>query len=226
MDIDVITLFPEGFESYFGSSIMRRARLKEKIRIHLHNLRDYTEDKHRRVDDYPYGGDAGMVLMVEPIYRCIKALQEQHPYDRVIYFSPDAPKLNQSMCNELSLSKRLLLLCGHYKGVDQRVRDQLITQEISVGDYVLSGGELPAMILCDALARLLPGVLGDVSSALTDSFQDGLLSPPVYTRPKTFKGWSVPEVLLSGHRKKIEDWQSETALERTRKYRPELLDDK
>lgn len=223
MQVDIITLFPGAFESYINSSILLRAREKGGIQINLHNLREYTINKYKQVDDYPYGGEAGMVLKVEPIYRCIKNLKSSQTYDEVIYLSPDGEKLTQSICNELSLKKNLLLLCGHYKGVDHRVRQHLITREISVGDYVLSGGELPAMILCDAVARLIPGVLGDACSALNDSFQNGLIAPAIYTRPQNFMGWEVPKVLLSGHEKKIQTWREQSALEQTKKKRPDLL---
>ncbi|MGB0376493.1 MAG: tRNA (guanosine(37)-N1)-methyltransferase TrmD [Flavobacteriaceae bacterium] len=224
MRIDIITLFPELLESPFQVSIMKRALENGKAEVHFHNPRDYSVNRYKQVDDYPFGGGAGMVMMVEPIDKCITQLKSERPYDEVIYLTPDGSVLNQNMANQLSLCENLILLCGHYKGVDQRVRDHLITMEISIGDFVLSGGELAAAILCDSIVRLLPGVLGDESSALTDSFQDGLLAPPVYTRPADYKGWKVPEILTSGNTPKIEDWREHKALERTQNLRPDLLD--
>lgn len=223
MRIDIITLFPELLESPFQVSIMKRALENGKAEVHFHNPRDYSVNRYKQVDDYPFGGGAGMVMMVEPIDKCITQLKSERPYDEVIYLTPDGSVLNQNMANQLSLCENLILLCGHYKGVDQRVRDHLITMEISIGDFVLSGGELAAAILCDSIVRLLPGVLGDESSALTDSFQDGLLAPPVYTRPADYKGWKVPEILTSGNTPKIEAWREEKALERTQRMRPDLL---
>ncbi len=223
MRIDIITLFPGMFEGPFGQSIVKRAREKGFLELHLHDLREFTSDKYRSVDDYPYGGGAGMVMMVEPIARCIEFLKEQRPYDEVIYLSPDGYLLNQGVANELSVKTNLILLCGHYKGIDERVREHFITREISIGNYVLSGGELAAAVMVDAIVRLIPGVLGDETSALTDSFQDDLISPPVYTRPAEFRGWKVPEVLLSGHEKNIREWRLQQAIERTRNRRPELL---
>ncbi len=223
MRIDILTLFPEMLQGPFSQSIIKRAVEKQLAEIHLHDIRDFAADKHRRVDDYPFGGDAGMVMMIEPVDRCISYLCDQRQYDELIYMSPDGQLLDQPMANKLSSGRNLLILCGHYKGVDERIREHLITMEISVGDYVLSGGELPAAILCDALIRLIPGVLGDETSALSDSFQDNLLSPPVYTRPADYKGWKVPEILLSGHDRKISEWQLEQSVERTRQRRPKLL---
>jgi tRNA (guanine37-N1)-methyltransferase len=223
MRIDIITVLPELLKSPFEASIMKRAIEKGLVSVHFHNLRDYTTLSYNQVDDYQYGGGAGMVLMIEPIDACISALKAERSYDEVIYLTPDGETLNQRIANQLSLKGNIIMLCGHYKGVDQRVRDLFITREISVGDYVLSGGELGAAILCDALIRLLPGVLNDETSALTDSFQDNLLAPPVYTRPAEYKGLTVPEVLLSGHAGKIEAWREEQALARTQERRPDLL---
>ncbi len=223
MRIDIITVLPELLQSPFQHSIIKRAQEKGLVEIHLHNLRDYANNKYRQVDDYQFGGGAGMVLQIEPIDKCITALQKERTYDEIIYVTPDAPVLNQSTANTLSLKENIIILTGHYKGVDQRVRDRFITREISIGDYVISGGELAAAVICDSIIRLIPGVLGDETSALTDSFQDGLLSPPVYTRPAVYKGMAVPEILLSGNFPKIEVWRHEKALERTRKIRPDLL---
>lgn len=223
MRIDIISAVPELLESPLSHSIVGRAVRKGIADIQVHNLREYGIGPRRNVDDYNYGGDAGMVLMVEPIYRMISALRAERDYDEVIYMSPDGETLTQGMANELSLKGNLILLCGHYKGVDQRVRDHLITREISVGDYVVSGGELPAALLADAIVRLLPGALTDETSALSDSFQDGLLSPPSYTRPAEFNGWKVPDVLLSGNPKLIREWQDAQAAERTKRLRPELI---
>ncbi len=226
MRIDIISAVPELLESPLNHSIVQRAKDKGLVEIHVHNLRDYALNKYGQIDDYPYGGGAGMVLRIEPIDRVIGELKSQRVYDEVIFMTPDAPVLTQPTLNDLSLKENIIILAGHYKGVDQRVRDTLITREISIGDYVLSGGELPAAILCDGIVRLIPGVLGDEMSALTDSFQDGLLSPPVYTRPAEYKGLKVPPVLTSGNFGKIEEWRYQQALELTRKYRPELLDKK
>lgn len=223
MRIDIITVLPELLRSPFGASILKRAIDKGLVQVHLHNLRDYTSNTYKQVDDYQYGGGAGMVLMIEPIDRCISQLKSERKYDEVIYMTPDGETLNQKMANSLSLQKNIIVLCGHYKGVDQRVRDSLITREISVGDYVLSGGELGAAILCDAVIRLIPGVLNDGTSALTDTFQDNLLAPPVYTRPAEYKGLSVPDILLNGDFPNIEKWREEQAFERTKKIRPDLL---
>ena len=199
--------------------------LREVVEIHLHNLRDYTTDKHRRVDDYPFGGFAGMVMQCQPIDACISALKAERDYDEIIFTSPDGEQFDQPMANELSLKKNIIILCGHYKGIDYRIREHLITKEISVGDYVLTGGEMPAAIIADAIVRLIPGAIGDEQSALSDSFQDNLLAPPVYTRPAEYKGWRVPDVLLSGHQARIDDWKHEMALKRTRELRPDLLDE-
>lgn len=223
MRIDIITVLPEIFESPLGHSIVKRAQNKGLVEIHIHNLRDYTTDKHRTVDDYAFGPDAGMVMKIEPIFKVINKLKAEREYDEVIYTSPDGQKLTQPIANELSIKNNIIILCGHYKGIDHRVREHLITREISIGDYVLSGGELAAAIIVDSVIRLIPGVLSDETSALTDSFQDNLLAPPVYTRPAEFNGWKVPEVLTSGNFKKIEEWQLNQALERTKLLRPELL---
>ncbi len=223
MRIDIITLFPELLASPFEVSIIKRAIDNGKASVHFHHLRDYAINKQKQVDDYPFGGGAGMVLRIEPIERCISDLKKQRTYDDVVYLTPDGTKLDQSIANQFSLKNNLILLCGHYKGVDQRVRDHLITKEISIGDYVLSGGELAAAVFCDSIIRLLPGVLGDESSALTDSFQDGLLAAPIYTRPASYNGWDVPEILTSGNTPKIEQWREEKALERTQKQRPDIL---
>ncbi|KAB7530976.1 tRNA (guanosine(37)-N1)-methyltransferase TrmD [Flagellimonas olearia] len=223
MRIDIITVLPELLESPFEASILKRAQEKGLVEVHLHNLREYTTGNYRQVDDYQFGGGAGMVLMIEPIDKCITQLKSEREYDEIIYMTPDGHTLNQRMANEISLKKNLIILCGHYKGVDQRVRDMFVTREISVGDYVLSGGELGAAILCDAVIRLLPGVLNDETSALTDTFQDNLLAPPVYTRPAEYKGKKVPEILLSGDLPKIEKWREEQAFERTTQRRPDLL---
>ncbi len=223
MRIDILTCLPKLLESPFRESILKRAQDKQLVTVGIHDLREYTTDPHRTTDDYAFGGGAGMVMMVEPIHRCIQALRSQRPYDEVIYMSPDGELLTQSLANQLSLKQNLILLCGHYKGVDERVREHLVTREISIGDYVLSGGELAAAVLSDAVIRLLPGVLSDESSALTDSFQDGLVAPAVYTRPADYQGWKVPPVLLSGNPSKIEDWRHENSLERTQKRRPGLI---
>jgi len=225
MRIDIITKLPKLLEGPFSDSILKRAQQKGLVTVAVHDLRAYSTNKHRSTDDYAFGGGAGMVMMVEPIDRCLTALRAERSYDEVIYMSPDGELLTQSIANELSLKQNLILLCGHYKGVDERVRQHLITREISIGDYVLSGGELAAAVVADAVIRLLPGVLNDETSALTDSFQDGLVAPPVYTRPAEYKGWSVPEVLLSGNPARIEEWKQEQAVERTRKRRPNLLND-
>jgi tRNA (guanine37-N1)-methyltransferase len=225
MRIDIITVVPDLLKSPFEASILKRAIEKGLVEIHFHNLRDYTTSSYKQIDDYQYGGGAGMVMMVEPIDKCISKLKQERDYDDVIYLTPDGEVLNQGMANHLSLKGNLIMLCGHYKGVDQRVRDLFITKEISIGDYVLSGGELAAAVLCDSIIRLIPGVLGNETSALTDAFQDNLLSPPIYTRPSTYKGLKVPEVLLSGHQQKIDDWRDEKALQRTKDRRPDLLED-
>jgi tRNA (guanine37-N1)-methyltransferase len=223
MRIDILTLFPELLKSPFEASILKRALQSGKALVHFHNLREYSRHKQKQVDDYPFGGGAGMVMMLEPIDRCIQKLQNERHYDGVIYLTPDGDKLNQQNANHFSTLENIILLCGHYKGVDQRVRDHLITHEISIGDFVLSGGELAAAVFCDSIIRLIPGVLGDESSALTDTFQDGLLAPPIYTRPANYNGWEVPEILTSGNTPKIESWREEKALKRTKKLRPDLL---
>lgn len=225
MRIDIITLLPELLQSPLNCSIVKRAQDKKLVEIFVHDLRDYSSDKrHRRVDDYPFGGGAGMVMQIEPIFKLIEQLKSERTYDEIIYTSPDGERFSQQTANNLSLSENLIILCGHYKGVDQRVRDYLITKEYSIGDYVLTGGEMPAAIMTDAIVRLLPGAIGDEQSALSDSFQDNLLAPPEYTRPAEFNGWRVPDVLLSGHEAKIEEWRLEQALERTKLLRPDLLD--
>lgn len=223
MRIDIITCLPKLLESPFSDSILKRAIAKGLVTVNVIDLRIYSTDKHKSVDDYAYGGGAGMVMMIEPIDRCLTELKSEQQYDEVIYMSPDGKSLSQSIANELSLKKNLIILCGHYKGVDERVREHLITREISIGDYVLSGGELAAAVVADSVIRLLPGVLSDETSALSDSFQDGLIAPPVYTRPAEYKGWKVPDVLLSGHEAKIEEWRHERTLERTKQRRPGML---
>ncbi|QLG43878.1 tRNA (guanosine(37)-N1)-methyltransferase TrmD [Costertonia aggregata] len=223
MRIDIITVLPELLKSPFEASILKRAIEKGIVEIHFHNLRDYTDKTYNQVDDYQFGGGAGMVLMIEPIDKCITSLKTQREYDEVIYMTPDGITLNQKIANNLSIKGNLIILCGHYKGVDQRVRDAFITKEISIGDYVLSGGELGAAVLCDTIIRLIPGVLNNETSALTDTFQDNLLAPPVYTRPAEYKGMKVPEVLLSGNFPKIEKWREDEAIKRTEKLRPDLL---
>lgn len=224
MRIDIITVLPELIEGAVNNSILKRAQKKGLVEIELHNLRDYSPDlKHRRVDDYPFGGEAGMVMMIEPVDRAISALKEQRDYDEVIYTSPDGQMLSQKLANSLSLKGNLIILCGHYKGIDQRIRDHLVTMEISIGDYVLTGGELAAAVIADTMVRLIPGVISDEQSALSDCFQDDLLSAPVYTRPAEYKGWKVPDVLLSGHDANIAAWRLEQAMERTKRLRPDLL---
>jgi len=224
MRIDIITVLPELLKSPFEASILKRAIEKGLVDVHLHNLRDYSIGNYKQVDDYQFGGGAGMVMMVEPIDKCISQLKAERDYDEIIYMTPDGNTLNQGMANEISMKKNIIVLCGHYKGVDQRVRDMFVTREISIGDYVLSGGELAAAILCDSVIRLLPGVLNDETSALTDTFQDNLLAPPVYTRPSEYKGREVPKILLSGNFPKIEKWREQKALERTQERRPDLLE--
>ena len=223
MRIDVISVVPELIKGFFDYSIIKRAIDKQLVEVYFHNLHDYANNAYRQVDDYQFGGGAGMVMMIEPIDKCITALKAERHYDEVIFLTPDGETLQQKTANKLSLSENLIILCGHFKGVDQRVRDHFITKEISIGDYVLSGGELGAAVLCDAVIRLIPGVLSDETSALTDSFQDNLLAPPVYTRPANYKGWEVPEVLTSGNTPKIEQWREEMAYQRTRERRPDLL---
>ena len=224
MRIDLLTVLPEMLESPLNCSIIKRARDKGLVEIHVHNLRDYTTNKHRKVDDYPFGGEAGMVMQIEPIDRAISAPKAERDYDEVIFTSPDGETFNQGMANSLSLLQNIIILCGHYKGIDYRIREHLFTREISIGDYVLTGGELPAACITDAIVRLLPGAIGDEQSALSDSFQDNLLAPPVYSRPAEYKGWRVPDILLSGHEARIAEWRYEQALERTRRLRPDLLE--
>ena len=224
MRIDILTILPKLFDGPFSDSILKRAQEKGHVSIHLHNIRDYSTDKHKNVDDYQYGGGAGMVMRIEPIAACIDQLKAERTYDEIIYMTPDGEILEQSTSNQLSIKGNLMILCGHYKGVDDRIRQHYITKEISIGSYVLSGGELAAAVLVDSIIRLIPGVLNDETSALTDSFQDQLLSPPVYTRPPVYNGWSVPDVLLSGNSQEIDRWREEQALERTKSRRPDLLD--
>lgn len=225
MRIDIISAVPELLESPLNHSIVKRARDKGLVEVHVHNLRDYSTNKHRRVDDYAFGFSAGMVIQIEPVERIISKLKSERTYDEVIYTSPDGELFNQPLANKLSLTENLIILCGHYKGIDHRIREHLITREISVGDFVLTGGELPAAIMTDAIVRLIPGAIGDEQSALSDSFQDNLLAPPVYTRPADYKGWKVPEILLSGHQAKVDEWNHQQALERTKRLRPDLLKD-
>ncbi|HIS11378.1 MAG TPA: tRNA (guanosine(37)-N1)-methyltransferase TrmD [Candidatus Avibacteroides excrementipullorum] len=225
MRIDIITVLPEMIEGFFNCSIMSRAQKKGLAEIYIHNLRDWTFDKYRRVDDYPFGGSAGMVMKIEPIDRCISELREQREYDEVIYTTPDGKMFNQHMANDLSMKQNLIILCGHFKGIDQRIREHLITKEISIGDYVLTGGEIAAAAIADAVVRIIPGVISDEQSALSDSFQDNLLAPPVYTRPAEYKGWKVPDILLSGHEANIRNWELQQSIERTKRLRPDLLDD-
>ena len=223
MHLDIVTCLPKLIESPFSDSILKRAQKKGLVTVNIIDLRSYSTDKHKSIDDYAFGGGAGMVMMIEPIDRCLEDLKSKRKYDDIIYMSPDGQKLTQSLANELSLKQNLILLCGHYKGVDERVREHLITREISIGDYVLSGGELAAAVVADAVIRLIPGVLSDETSALSDSFQDNLIAPPVYTRPASYKGWEVPAVLISGHQAKIEAWRHDQSVERTQKRRPDLL---
>ncbi len=225
MRIDILTVMPEALESPLNCSILKRAQDKGLAQICIHNLRDYTTNKHRKVDDYPFGGEAGMVMQIAPVDACISALKAQRDYDEVIFTSPDGETLTQPMANSLSLCENLIILCGHYKGVDYRIREHLVTREISIGDYVLTGGELPAAVIADAIVRLIPGAIGDEQSALSDSFQDNLLAPPVYTRPAEYNGWKVPDILLSGHEAKISQWRYDQALERTKRLRPDLIND-
>lgn len=224
MRIDILTVLPEMFDSPLGCSILKRAQDKGLVEFHIHNLRDYTTDRHRKVDDYPFGGEAGMVMKVEPVDRAIAQLKSERDYDEVIFTSPDGELFNQPMANSMSMLENIIILCGHYKGVDYRIREHLITREISIGDYVLTGGEIPAIIISDAIVRLIPGAIGDEQSALSDSFQDNLLAPPVYTRPADYNGWTVPDILLSGHEAKIAQWRHDMSVERTRQLRPGLLD--
>jgi len=225
MRIEILTVLPKLLEGPFSASILKRAQDKGLVEIYVHNIRDYSTDKHKNVDDYQYGGGAGMVMSIEPIVTLIEKLKKERDYDEVIYMTPDGVLLEQNTCNELSLKENLIILCGHYKGIDERIREHFITKEISIGSYVLSGGEIAAAVLTDTIVRLLPGVLNDETSALTDSFQDNLLSPPVYTRPPEYRGWKVPEVLLSGNFPEIEKWREEQALKRTKSRRPDLLDE-
>jgi tRNA (guanine37-N1)-methyltransferase len=223
MHLDIVTCLPKLIESPFSDSILKRAQKKGLVTVNIIDLRSYSTDKHKSIDDYAFGGGAGMVMMIEPIDRCLEDLKSKRKYDDIIYMSPDGQKLTQSLANELSLKQNLILLCGHYKGVDERVREHLVTREISIGDYVLSGGELAAAVVADTVIRLIPGVLSDETSALSDSFQDDLIAPPVYTRPASYKGWEVPAVLISGHQAKIEAWRHDQSVERTQKRRPDLL---
>ena len=223
MRIDILTVMPDALESPLHTSILQRAQDKGLVEIHVHNLRDWSLRNHRKVDDYPFGGEAGMVMQIEPVWRCMEELKSQRDYDEIIFTSPDGEQLDQPMANALSLKENIMILCGHYKGVDYRIREHLITKEITIGDYVLTGGELPAAVIADAVVRLLPGAIGDEQSALSDSFQDGLIEAPVYTRPEVFNGWHVPEILLSGHQAKIAEWKMQQSLERTRRLRPNLL---
>lgn len=225
MRIDILTVVPQLLSSPFSASIMQRAKDKGHVEIYVHNIRDYSTSKHKNVDDYQYGGGAGMVMSIEPIAACIEQLKSQRHYDEIIYMTPDGELLEQKLCNSLSLFENILILCGHYKGIDERIRQHYITKEISIGSYVLSGGELAAAVLVDAIVRLIPGVLNDESSALSDSFQDNLLSPPVYTRPPEFNGWKVPDILMSGNSKEIEKWREEQAFLRTKERRPDLLEE-
>ena len=225
MRIDILTVMPDALESPLHTSILQRAQDKGLVEIHVHNLRDWSLRKHRKVDDYPFGGEAGMVMQIESVWRCMEELKSQRDYDEIIFTSPDGEQLDQPMANALSLKENIMILCGHYKGVDYRIREHLITREITIGDYVLTGGELPAAVIADAVVRLLPGAIGDEQSALSDSFQDGLIEAPVYTRPEVFNGWHVPEILLSGHAAKIAEWKMQQSLERTRRLRPNLLKD-
>ena len=225
MRIDIITVVPELLASPLNESILKRAQESGHAEIYVHNLRDYTDDKRRTVDDYPFGGEAGMVMKIEPVYRCIEKLKSERDYDEIIFTSPDGITYNQREANRLSLMKNIIILCGHYKGIDYRIREHLITREISIGDYVLTGGELAACVIADSVVRIIPGAIGDEASALTDCFQDNLLAPPVYTRPAEFNGWKVPDVLLSGHFAEIEKWQEEQAYLRTKELRPDLLEE-
>lgn len=224
MRIDIISVIPDMLEGFFNTSILARAQEKGLVEIHLHNLRDYSTDKHRRVDDYPYGGFAGMVLQCQPIEACIARLTAERDYDEIIFTTPDGEQFDQPMANELSLKGNIIILCGHYKGIDYRIREHLITREVSIGDFVLTGGELAAAVMTDAIVRIIPGVIGDEQSALSDSFQDNLLAAPVYTRPANYKGWTVPDILLSGHEAKIKEWELTQSLERTQRLRPDLLE--
>ena len=225
LHIDILTVLPDLLKGPFDHSILKRAQQKQLVELQVHNIRDYTTDKHKSTDDYQFGGGAGMVMLIEPIDNCLKQLKTVRTYDEIIYMTPDGDRLNQQMANQLSMKKNIAILCGHYKGVDERVREHFVTREISIGDYVLSGGELPAAVLVDSIVRLLPGVLSDETSALFDSFQDNMLAPPVYTRPEIYNEWKVPDILLSGHFKNIEEWRYQQALERTKNRRPDLLNE-
>ena len=225
MRIDVLTVMPEMLESPLNCSILKRAQDKGLVEIVVHNLRDYSLNKHRKVDDYPFGGEAGMVMQIEPVDRCISKLQAERQYDDIIFTTPDGEQFSQPIANQLSMKQNLMILCGHYKGIDYRIREHYITREISIGDYVLTGGEIPAAVIADAVVRLIPGAIGDEQSALSDSFQDNLLAPPVYTRPAEYKGWRVPDVLLSGNQAKIDEWKHNQSMERTMRLRPDLLED-
>ena len=224
MRIDILTVMPEMLDSPLNCSILKRAQDKGLVEIVVHNLRDYSLNKHRKVDDYPFGGEAGMVMQIEPVDRCISALQQQRTYDDIIFTTPDGEQFSQPIANRLSLAENLMILCGHYKGIDYRIREHFVTRELSIGDYVLTGGEIPAAVIADAVVRLIPGAIGDEQSALSDSFQDNLLAPPVYTRPAEYKGWRVPDILLSGHQAKIDEWKHDMAVQRTMQLRPDLLD--
>ena len=225
MRIDILTVMPEMLDSPLNCSILKRAQDKGLVEIVVHNLRDYSLNKHRKVDDYPFGGEAGMVMQIEPVDRCISALQQQRTYDDIIFTTPDGEQFSQPIANQLSLAENLMILCGHYKGIDYRIREHFVTRELSIGDYVLTGGEIPAAVIADAVVRLIPGAIGDEQSALSDSFQDNLLAPPVYTRPAEYRGWRVPEVLLSGNQAKIDEWKHNQSIERTMRLRPDLLAD-
>ncbi|MDR2962808.1 MAG: tRNA (guanosine(37)-N1)-methyltransferase TrmD [Bacteroidales bacterium] len=224
MRIDILTVLPELLESPFNTSIVQRAKQKHIVEIHLHNIRDYSSDKHKRVDDYAFGGGAGMVLQIEPIHKCLEKLMSERNYDEILYMTPDGEQFKQTEANRLSLLENIIIICGHYKGIDHRIREQFVSKEISIGDFVITGGELAAAVVTDAVVRLLPGAMSDIASALSDSFQDNLLAPPVYTRPEVYNGWAVPEILLSGNTKEIEKWQLEQSLQRTQRLRPDLLD--
>ena len=225
MRIDILTVMPEMLDSPLNCSILKRAQDKGLVEIVVHNLRDYSLNKHRKVDDYPFGGEAGMVMQIEPVDRCISALQQQRTYDDIIFTTPDGEQFSQPIANQLSLAENLMILCGHYKGIDYRIREHFVTRELSIGDYVLTGGEIPAAVIADAVVRLIPGAIGDEQSALSDSFQDNLLAPPVYTRPAEYRGWRVPDVLLSGNQAKIDEWKHNQSIERTMRRRPDLLAD-
>lgn len=225
MRIDILTVMPEMLDSPLNCSILKRAQDKGLVEIVVHNLRDYSLNKHRKVDDYPFGGEAGMVMQIEPVDRCISALQQQRAYDDIIFTTPDGEQFSQPIANQLSLAENLMILCGHYKGIDYRIREHFVTRELSIGDYVLTGGEIPAAVIADAVVRLIPGAIGDEQSALSDSFQDNLLAPPVYTRPAEYRGWRVPDVLLSGNQAKIDEWKHNQSIERTMRLRPDLLAD-